>query len=372
MNNGIITFIALLAPATSFAGGPIVWHHVSDNDVEKLSDADDALFTARERVWDHRYALDVREDAVDRARDQRKEARQMRRATRKATRHARRDYRKADRKDEGLQAATMHLTRMERELDEAHDYVDLQKERVQARKQHVDLEEARLSRARADLEWQESVLREEQGERGVFELKPKRYAKQYERVSRQTREEHAEWDLARVDVRERYQDWMNPGLKPEPVVVSAFVIPSESGASASGSNSTMQHDSEDMDLRRVYFDLGSSTLDTDSLNDLAWNAHVLRNHRDVTIRVEGHTDATGAKALNRELAWERAAAIEDFLEEQGVWSSQIETVAYGEKDLLVDTQEPLRLNRRAELRVIEDPDGLVDGTVEMTDDYWTY
>lgn len=349
----LIPAVALVLP-TAASAAPIVWFHVPDGEVEDIPGTHDDIRDAENSVADHAYAVERREEQVDMARKDRRISRKARRITRGDRREARKDVRKALKGDGDLADATLGLTVAERTFEEAKDRVALEKERVKAARLHVDLEEARLSRSKARLEWEQAALRADTGHQGFLDFKPIRFAKQFNRIQGDVRDARTDWDVARVDVRERTQDWLASTTPGEGWIVS--VIDFGDAIEKAGQGHVA--------LRRVFFDLGSSELDTQDLNDLAWDAHVLRDNRDVTVRIEGHTDATGPMRLNRELAWERAFAVRDFLASQGVWTSQLEVAGYGETMPIVHTDGPMELNRRAELRVIEDPDGLVDGTLE--------
>jgi outer membrane protein OmpA-like peptidoglycan-associated protein len=361
----LLTGLALL-PSIAFAQAPVVWWNVSDNQMEDVIGHESALEKYEATVTDHEVAVERRIAARDLAKVYLADARDMRRDVRQARRDAKKDLRKARRGKGDLLLATTTMADMDRDLLEADDLVDLQKERIRAREEHLDLERARYKRAIARMELEKArMVAVAEGDDT-----PNRFHNQMERIADRTREERSEWDLARVTVREREQDHFDPAdyvawqVVPLPVDETAEPVVVDMG-DEDGMG-------DPMDLRRVHFDLESSQLDTEALNNLAWNAHVLRNNRDVAIRIEGHTDATGTHQFNRELAWDRAEAIESYLQDQGVWSSQLETVAYGELVPAVATSEATELNRRAEFVVIDDGDGLVDGTLDndlVTDDW---
>lgn len=270
---------------------------------------------------------------------------------------------KALRTNIGVLAATAELLKQDRRLKEADDEVFLHKERIDAKKERMDLAQQAVGVARAKLELAEARMLQEHDANGAFWHQPGRYEAQLDwELERQARD-LASYRQALVNVREARQDHYDPAL----VSYTVTRLPVDQVSIAIDPVRSEREDTRDMleaDLRRVHFDLGSASLDTDALNDLAWNAHVLRQNRDVTVEIEGHTDATGAMALNRQLAWDRARAVEEFLESEGVWDEQLETVAYGAALPVEPTEQASEANRRAEFRVLEDPDGMVDGTLE--------
>ncbi|MCB9669400.1 MAG: OmpA family protein [Alphaproteobacteria bacterium] len=116
-------------------------------------------------------------------------------------------------------------------------------------------------------------------------------------------------------------------------------------------------------LQRVYFAFDSAAPDTAALNALAWDAATLREHRDAVVRVEGHADAVGTPAYNRDLSRRRAEAVRRYLLANDVWPEQIQLTALGETDPAIPTADRSLANRRVELRVMKG-DGLVDGTID--------
>lgn len=358
--------LALLAPTVA-AAAPVVWWHVPDKPVDVLG-SEASLMDEERMVTDHEVALERREMAEELAHDFLADARDDKKMVRKARRNGKKMVRKARRGNGDLMLATSTLADLDRDFMEVEDLIDLQKARIDARKEHVELEKSRYKRAVASLELAEAELLRDRDGKGTWWHNPERYEDQLQRITERTQRERSEWDLARVDVRERAQDHYNPA---DYVAWQTTILPAPpmTTSTAVGSIDT---DDTLYDLRRVHFDLGSSMLDTEALNNLAWNAHVLRDNRDVTVRVEGHTDATGTAKFNRALAWDRAEAIEAYLMDNGVWDAQMETVAYGELVPAVATDEATPLNRRAEFVILDDADGLVDGTLDndlMVDDW---
>ena len=78
----------------------------------------------------------------------------------------------------------------------------------------------------------------------------------------------------------------------------------------------------------------------------------LSSHEDRSVTVEGHTDSQGTDAYNLALSRERAKAVEDFLEANGVSPAQISSRGYGERTPVASnrTEEGRAQNRRVELK----------------------
>lgn len=78
---------------------------------------------------------------------------------------------------------------------------------------------------------------------------------------------------------------------------------------------------------------------------------ILAAHPDEVFVVEGHTDAVGSDAYNKDLSEKRAASVRDALLEYFVIEPQnLIAVGYGERYLRIPTEEPEQENRRVTLR----------------------
>lgn len=81
---------------------------------------------------------------------------------------------------------------------------------------------------------------------------------------------------------------------------------------------------------------------------------ILRRDRAAAFLIEGHTDAVGSAASNQALSEARADSLKwTLVREFGVPRRALETVGYGESDLLVPTQNENWRNRRVTLRRID-------------------
>lgn len=99
----------------------------------------------------------------------------------------------------------------------------------------------------------------------------------------------------------------------------------------------------------LQFDLGKSTLKSDAQTDLTKFASVLKNDSQLSVDIQGYTDATGGDKINQPLSDARAKAVSSFLTSQGVPSSQFKNVAgYGSQNPIVD-QNVAPQNRRVEV-----------------------
>lgn len=103
--------------------------------------------------------------------------------------------------------------------------------------------------------------------------------------------------------------------------------------------------------RVFYFDFDQAILNSASRAALMIHAEMLKGKNN-SVRLEGHGDERGSREYNMALGERRANAVRDFLVLQGVSSSNIETVSYGEeKPAEVGAYESAwAKNRRVELK----------------------
>lgn len=103
----------------------------------------------------------------------------------------------------------------------------------------------------------------------------------------------------------------------------------------------------------ILFDVDSYQLKPETKRQLTEFAQTLNKYEDTDIRIEGHADATGSDGHNQKLSEQRAKAVADFLESQGVKSSRVEETGYGEAQPVADnaTEAGRSKNRRVDVAV---------------------
>ena len=104
----------------------------------------------------------------------------------------------------------------------------------------------------------------------------------------------------------------------------------------------------------IKFATGSDEILEESHDLLAGLAEILAEHPEIhTVRVEGHTDATGDAAANLALSNRRAASVVNYLREAGV-TQTLRPQGFGETHLLCeeDTDECNARNRRVDLVIV--------------------
>lgn len=104
-------------------------------------------------------------------------------------------------------------------------------------------------------------------------------------------------------------------------------------------------------LSDILFDPGRFTLKPETRVLLARIAGILSWAPGIQVQVEGHTDNTGDATRNQALSEQRAAAVANFLVEQGMPASNLSSVGYGESRPLEpnSTRTGRERNRRVDL-----------------------
>lgn len=101
----------------------------------------------------------------------------------------------------------------------------------------------------------------------------------------------------------------------------------------------------------IYFGFDVSNVSDEFSSILNAHAEFLNANTNVKVLIEGHADERGTPEYNIALGERRAKAVETYLENMGVSSSQLSVVSYGEeKPMIKDrSEEAFSKNRRAVL-----------------------
>jgi len=101
---------------------------------------------------------------------------------------------------------------------------------------------------------------------------------------------------------------------------------------------------------RLAFGPGSSSLSAAAQAQVQAFAEALRRPQlaNVRVRIEGHTDSSGSRAINQTLSQRRAQAVADYLVSQGIAANRLEVRGYGFDRPLPGTPASARANRRVE------------------------
>jgi outer membrane protein OmpA-like peptidoglycan-associated protein len=103
----------------------------------------------------------------------------------------------------------------------------------------------------------------------------------------------------------------------------------------------------------ILFGFDKSDLTETAKSNIRELAGVLNKYPDTNVRIEGHTDDTGADAYNMKLSERRAKAVTDYLIAQGVSASRVKTFWFGESQPKVanDSEANRSQNRRVEIGI---------------------
>lgn len=115
-------------------------------------------------------------------------------------------------------------------------------------------------------------------------------------------------------------------------------------------------DSQVVILEQVQFDTGKATIKPVSDELLNEVASVLKDHPElVRLEVQGHTDSTGARAMNMRLSQDRSDAVKEALVRRGIAETRLTTQGYGPDQPIGSnrTAEGRQANRRVQFKSLE-------------------
>jgi outer membrane protein OmpA-like peptidoglycan-associated protein len=107
--------------------------------------------------------------------------------------------------------------------------------------------------------------------------------------------------------------------------------------------------------KTILFDTGKSTIKKESFETLTAIKSVINEYPSARFRIEGHTDSTGRLETNMRISKERAAAIRNYLVENGIDASRLESEGFGPNVPVANnkTKEGRAQNRRTEVVLIK-------------------
>lgn len=130
---------------------------------------------------------------------------------------------------------------------------------------------------------------------------------------------------------------------------------SPDGSETSGTdNDTRSEEERDLALTQtVYFEYDRAEIRADGREAIRENADLFRKWSNWTVTLEGHCDERGTNEYNLALGERRAKAVQRALEAEGIASSRIRTISYGEERPSDPghTETSWSRNRRVEFRV---------------------
>lgn len=108
-------------------------------------------------------------------------------------------------------------------------------------------------------------------------------------------------------------------------------------------------------LNNLIFEVNKNKIDPDSYSELDIVVNMMRENPEMIIQLEGHTDFLGNPEKLMELSEDRVNAVKTYLTSKKVNKKRILTKAFGGTQPLSkeNTPEAHRMNRRVELRIIQ-------------------
>ena len=118
-----------------------------------------------------------------------------------------------------------------------------------------------------------------------------------------------------------------------------------------------------VNMSDVLFESGKYGLRPAARERLARIAGILLAYPDLHLEIEGHTDSVGSDTYNQTLSEKRAAAVQEYLVQQGIPSSSMAAHGLGKLQPVADnaTSSGRQQNRRVELVVSGD---IIGGAAE--------
>lgn len=107
-------------------------------------------------------------------------------------------------------------------------------------------------------------------------------------------------------------------------------------------------------VNNLFFSVAKSSLLPSSIPELKRVASIIKAN-DLKVEISGHTDSDGEENNNQVLSEKRAAAVKDFLINEGCNADRIVTIGYGESKPIMsnDTEQGKAKNRRVELKFVD-------------------
>lgn len=104
----------------------------------------------------------------------------------------------------------------------------------------------------------------------------------------------------------------------------------------------------------VLFDFDKATIKNNYVEDIEHMVDVMKEHSDLNLTIEGHTDSVGKAAYNKNLSQRRADAVKDYMVKKGnIDAGRLNTIGYGQEKPVASnkTKDGRAKNRRVEAAV---------------------
>jgi OmpA-OmpF porin, OOP family len=107
--------------------------------------------------------------------------------------------------------------------------------------------------------------------------------------------------------------------------------------------------------KTILFNSGKASFQKQTMPVLEAMTAILKEYPTANFSLEGHTDSDGAEAMNQKLSEERAAAVKNFLVENGIAAERLTSKGFGET-MPVDSNKTAKgkaNNRRVEVKLVK-------------------
>ncbi|WP_321344044.1 OmpA family protein [uncultured Draconibacterium sp.] len=110
----------------------------------------------------------------------------------------------------------------------------------------------------------------------------------------------------------------------------------------------------EMDLYNIYYETDSFAILAESEPELQKLVSFLKNNSGLKVEIQGHTDSSGNPENNLELSKLRAKSVVDYLVENGIAITCLQSEGYGDTKPVAtnETVDGRRLNRRTTIKII--------------------
>ncbi len=128
--------------------------------------------------------------------------------------------------------------------------------------------------------------------------------------------------------------------------------------SLEGSGVDVARDGDEIRLtlpEAITFGFDQSDLDPSSYDTLSQVAAVLSEYDQTRVQIDGHTDSQGGQRYNQLLSERRASSVANYLQQNGVYYTRINTRGYGAGQPVADNSTDMgrAQNRRVEMTISE-------------------
>ena len=108
--------------------------------------------------------------------------------------------------------------------------------------------------------------------------------------------------------------------------------------------------------KTILFNSGKSSFKNESYTVLQSITSILKEYPNSKFQIEGHCDSDGSNAMNQTLSENRAAAVKNYLVENGIATDRLRSTGFGETKPIATnkTAKGKALNRRVEISLIKE------------------